>query len=208
MALRLDGAPTRVIPPSGHVTGFIAQTDLAIGVEKAPANGPLGWIQDLTVVIEDAAHGVPNDEHVNVLRAFPGRGLRIFGARTVSSDADFRFVNVRRLLLMIERAVALASQWAVFEPNDDNTRAKLHLSLTSFLVALWQRGALAGKTPQGAFFVRCDTTNNPPDDRANGRMVADVGVAAVTPFEFIVLRVGRADNEFEVAETGAEELTA
>src|SRR5262249_2381092 len=150
-------------------------------------------------------HGVLNDEHVNVLRAFPGRGLRIFGARTLSSDTDWRFLNIRRLLLMIERAVGLACQWAVFEPNDDGTRARLHLGLTRFLLGQWGLGALAGKTPQEAFFVRCDTTNNPPDDRANGRLVAEVGVAAAAPFEFVVLRVGRTDNEFEVSEADVVE---
>ncbi|RPI57890.1 MAG: phage tail sheath family protein [Acidobacteria bacterium] len=200
--LRLGGAPTRAIPPSGHVTGFIARTDLTIGVHKAPANGALGWIQDLTVTVDDAPHGVLNDEHINALRAFPGRGLRIFGARTLSSDTDWRFLNIRRLLLMIERAVGLACQWAAFEPNDDATRAKLHLGLTSFLVGQWEPGALAGKTPQAGFFVRCDTTNNPPDQRANGLLVAEVGGAAAAPFEFVVLRVGRTDNQFEVAEAG------
>jgi len=203
--LRLNGAPTRAIPPSGHVAGFIARTDLEIGVHKAPANGPLVWIQDLTVAIDDTLHGVLNDEHIDAIRAFPGRGLRVFGARTLSSDRDWRFLSVRRLLLMIERAIALACEWAVFESNDATTRTKLTLGFSSFLLGLWQRGALAGDTPQAGFFVRCDTTNNPPDQRDIGWLVADIGVAAVTPFEFVVLRVGRVDNEFEVSESGVLE---
>jgi hypothetical protein len=200
--LRLGGHPTRAIPPSGHVAGFIAQTDLRTGVHKAPANGTLAWLQDLTMPIDDGWHGILNDGHVNAIRAFPGRGLRIFGARTLASDPDWRFLNVRRLLLMIEEAVAIACQWAVFEPNDASTRTKLHLSLTSFLLLLWQQGALAGATPQEGFFVRCDEATNPPDARARGELVADVGVAPVKPFEFVMLRVGRAQNQFEVVEAG------
>jgi phage tail sheath protein FI len=199
--LRLAGALTRDVPPSGHVAGFAADTDLRVGVHKAPANGALTWIQDLTVVVDDSAHGLLNHEHINVLRAFPGRGLRIFGARTLSSDNDWLYLNVRRLLLMIEKAILLSCQWATFEPNSAPTRSKLHLALTSFLIALWQRGALAGKSARAAFFVRCDETNNPAAQRADGQMLAEVGVAPAKPFEFVVLRVGRVDNQFEVSES-------
>lgn len=201
--------PTRAVPPSGHVAGFIARTDLAVGVHKAPANGPLAWIQNLTIPVGDAAHGVLNDEHVNAIRAFPGRGIRIFGARTVSRHPDFRYLNIRRFLLMLEQACALGCRWAVFEPNNPATRARLHLALTSFLLAQWQKGALAGHAPQAAFFVRCDETNNPAEARVRGRLTADVGVAPVTPFEFVVVRVGRVDDQFEVEELGlARETTA
>lgn len=201
--LRLGGALTRDIPASGHVAGFAAHTDLTVGVHKAPANGALNWIQDLTVAVDATTHGLLNDEHINVLRAFAGRGLRIFGARTLSSDSDWRYLNVRRLLLMIEKAIRVSTQWATFEPNSGSTRAKLHLSLTSFLIALWQRGALAGASARAAFFVRCDESNNPPAQRADGQMIAEVGVAPAKPFEFVVVRVGRVDNQFEVSEAGA-----
>lgn len=201
--LRMGNALTREIPPCGHVAGFIAQTDLAIGVHKAPANGALTWIQDLTLAIDDATHAILNQEQINVLRAFPGRGLRIFGARTVSSDPDWLFLNVRRLLLMIEKAILVACQWATFEPNSSRTRAKLSLAITSFLIALWQRGALVGKSARAAFFVHCDEANNPPRQRNEGRMIAQVGVAPAKPFEFVVLRIGRADNQFEVSEADA-----
>ena len=103
-------------------------------------------------------------------------------------------------MMMIEEAIDTATQWAAFEPNDSYTRAKLTLALSSFLIALWQRGALAGKSIEEAFFVKCDDTNNPPVDREQGRLIAEVGVAPSNPFEFIVLRVGRTDNEFEVTE--------
>ena len=205
--LRGMNALTRDIPPSGHVAGFYAQTDFAIGVHKAPANGSLAWVQDVTAVVDDSGHAILNPEGINAIRALPSRGIRIFGARTVSSDPDWRFVNVRRLLMMIEKAVYLSIQWAVFEPNDGATRAKLDLVLTSFLAALWQRGALMGKSTAEAFFVKCTEDNNPSAERSNGRLLAEVGVAPSIPFEFVVLRVGRSNNAFEIAETSGVSLT-
>lgn len=200
--LRPGDALTRDVPCSGHVAGFIAGTDLKTGVHKAPANGVLAWLQDVTADIDDATHGLLNDERINVLRAYPGRGLRIAGARTLSADRDWRYLNVRRLLLMIEKAIGVSCQWAAFEPNAERTRAKLHLALTSFLLALWQRGALAGKSARSAFFVRCDEGNNPAPQRDLGRLVAEIGVAPAQPFEFVLLRVGRVENQFEVSEAG------
>jgi hypothetical protein len=195
---------TRDIPASGHVAGEYARTDLQIGVHKAPANEPLAWIQDVTVQVNDEVHGILNPVGINVVRSLPGRGLRIMGARTVSSDPDWRFVNVRRLMMMIEEAIDEATQWAVFEPNDFYTRAKVTLAISSFLIALWQRGALVGKTIEESLFVKCDETNNPPSQRDQGRLIVDVGVAPSNPFEFIVLRVGRTNNEFEVTEYPAK----
>lgn len=197
--LLLDGL-TRLVPPCGHVAGFVARTDLAIGVHKAPANGPLGWAQRLSLALDDATHGVLNDEHVNAVRAYPARGLRVFGARTMSSDPSWRYLNVRRLMLMIEKAIEVSSHWAVFEPNDRFTRAKVHLSITSLLLALWQRGALAGASAREAFFVNCNEDTTPQSARDRGELVAEVGVAPCTPFEFVVLRVGYAGDSLEVAE--------
>src|SRR5262249_11599560 len=162
--LRSPASPTRDIPPSGHVAGQYAQTDFQFGVHKAPANAPLVWAQDVTVAVDDATHGALNPLGINAIRPLAGRGVRIFGARTVSSDPDWRYVNVRRLIMMIEKAIDVATQWAVFEPNNILTRAKLHLALTSFLLALWQRGALMGAAANEAFFVKCDEENNPPDE--------------------------------------------
>jgi phage tail sheath protein FI len=198
--LRTPASLTREIPPSGHVAGQFARTDLEIGVHKAPANAPLIWVQDVVVPIDDAVHGLLNSSAINAIRSVPGRGIRIAGARTLSSDADWRYVNVRRLLLMIEKAIDLATQWAVFEPNDHFTRAKVSLSLTSFLIALWQRGALMGNTVAAAFFVKCDEANNGPDARANGRLLAEIGVAPSVPYEFVVVRVERTANALEIAE--------
>ena len=198
--LRVFGALTRDIPPSGHVAGQYANTDIKIGVHKAPANAPLAWVQDVTIPVNNAQHGVLNPLGINAIRTLPGRGIRIFGARTVSSDPDWRYINIRRLMIMIEKAIYLSSQWAVFEPNDEITQAKLRLSITSFLLALWQKGALAGSTADAAFFVRCDQTINPAPQRANGELVALIGVAPVNPFEFVVVRVGKTANEFEITE--------
>jgi hypothetical protein len=199
--LRGVGSLTRDVPPTGHVAGQFARTDFEVGVHKAPANAPLRWTQDVTVGVGDAVHGVLNPLGVNVVRALPGRGIRIFGARTLTDDGLWRYVNVRRLLMMIEKAVDISTQWAAFEPNDRVTRNKIQLALSTFLLALWRKGALAGPTPDASFFVKCDEENNPASERANGRLLAVVGVAPAVPFEFVVLRVGRTDNEFEIAET-------
>lgn len=197
--LRSVSNPTRDIPPSGHVLGQYAAADLNVGVHKAPANSPLAWTQDITVAIDDERHGLLNHIGVNVIRTLPGRGIRILGARTLSSDPDWRYVNVRRLLLMIEKAIELSIQWAAFEPNDDITRNKIRLSILSFLIVLWQQGAFAGDQLEQALFVQCDDVNNPPAERNNGRLWVHIGVAPAKPFEFIVLRVGRIDNTFEIA---------
>jgi|SRR5580692_10836234 phage tail sheath protein FI len=193
-------AITRDIPPSGHVAGQYAASDFSVGVHKAPANAPLVWIQDVTVPVNSNQHGALNSGGINVIRALPGRGLRIMGARTVSSDPDWIYVNVRRLFMMIEKAIYKSTQWAVFEPNNAVTQANLRLSLTSFLISLWQKGALAGKTVAEAFFVKCDASNNPPAQTDTGMLLADVGVAPSYPFEFVVLRVGRVGNQFEITE--------
>lgn len=124
--------------------------------------------------------------------------MRIGGARTLSSDTDWRFVNVRRLMSSIEKAIEVALQWAAFEPNDDLTRAKIRLSLFSYLLGLFQNGALAGASASASFFVVCDDTNNPPEVRENGWLIADVGIAPAQPFEYIVVRIGRLGNAFEI----------
>jgi phage tail sheath protein FI len=193
---------TREIPPSGHVAGVFARGDVETGVHKAPANVGLSWAEDLTAHVGDAEQGVLNPLGINALRSFPGRGIRIHGARTMSSDPAWRFVNVRRLLMMIEESIDEALQWVVFEPNDHITRTKVALTLRSFLLSLWQRGALMGPTESDAFFVKCNDVNNPAAERDNGRLLAEVGVAASQPFEFVVLRLGRENNALEIAEAG------
>jgi Bacteriophage tail sheath protein len=190
----------RAVPPSGHVLGQYAFHDFATGVHRAPANKPLVWAQDLTVHVSPGRHAILNPQGINLVRSEPSRGLRIMGARTLSSDPDWRYVNVRRLLLMIREAVAISTQWVVFEPNNFITRNKLRVVLSSFLESLWQRGALTGAAAEQAFFVKCDEENNPPGERGNGRLLAEIGVAPIKPFEFVVIRIGRQANELEIAE--------
>jgi phage tail sheath protein FI len=192
---------TRPIPPSGHIAGVIAAMDFRRGVHAAPANQPLNWVQSVSLDIDDARHGMLNELGINVIRAQPGRGLRPLGARTVCSDSDWRYLNVRRLMSMIGKSIDASIQWAVFEPNDWRTRTRLALVIGSFLQELWNRGALAGASADQAYFIRCTDANNPPDARARGELVIDVGIAPTVPFEFIVLRVGRDANGFAISES-------
>ena len=198
--LQLGGNLVRAIPPSGHVVGTYANTDQTVGVHRAPANYELNWIQDLMVDINSAVQGVLNPAGINCLRTFPGRGLRVYGARTVSSEPSWIYVNVRRLMMMIEKAVELSLQWAVFEPNDFRLRISVRQALSIFMEAVFEAGALAGATADQAFFVKCDGSNNPPDVTDAGQFVAEVGVAPAIPAEFIVFRVGRTQDKLEVTE--------
>jgi phage tail sheath protein FI len=195
---------TLSVPPCGHVAGQIAASDLRVGVHKAPANTLLLMAERPTFALDDASHGLLNSDGINAIRAVAGRGLRVAGARLLSSDSDFRYLNVRRLLVMIERSLENAIQWAVFEGNNWLTRAKLAIGIESFLRELWSRGALMGATAEEAFFVRCDESNNPADARARGELLIEIGVAASVPFEFIILRIGRGANGFELSEEEAD----
>lgn len=190
----------RSLPPSGHVAGLIAGTDLTQGVHQAPANRVLAGVKALTDAIDDGQQGILNPLGINCLRVLPGRGIRVYGARTVSSDAEWRYLNVRRLLLMIEEAIEDSNQWAVFEPNNAVLRQTLSHSLNAFLNLLWRQGALAGDSPAGAYQVKCNDENNPPSVVDNGQVIADIAVAPTIPFEFIRLRLGRTVEAVEVTE--------
>jgi Bacteriophage tail sheath protein len=198
--LQLGGEVVRAIPPSGHVAGCYASTDLTIGVHKAPANTSLAWIQDVLADVDPATQGLLNPTGINCIRTFPGRGIRIYGARTVSRDTNWTFVNVRRLLMMIEKACHLSLRWAVFEPNNVQFRLRVRTALTVFLESIFQGGALAGNTDADSFYVKCDGENNPQSLAANGQFVAEVGVAPARPAEFVVFRVGRTEDSLEVTE--------
>ncbi|MEP6817672.1 MAG: phage tail sheath subtilisin-like domain-containing protein, partial [Marmoricola sp.] len=190
----------RLIPPSGHVAGLTAATDLDTGVHHAPANRVIEWALAPSVLVNDEQHAVLNQRGINAARTVGGRGLRLLGARTVSSDPDWCFVNVRRLMMMIEKALGIALHWAVFEPNGVLTRARATMSVTFFLDGLHERGMLAGKTAGESFFVKCDLDNNPPERRDIGQLLIEVGVAPAQPFEFVLLRVGRVTDSIEVRE--------
>ena len=198
--LRLGNQVVRPIPPSGHVAGIFARTDRTVGVHKAPANEELEWAQGVSVEVTPELQGLLNPPGINVMRVFPGRGIRLYGARTVSSDPSWRYVNVRRLLMMIEESVEESVQWSVFEPNDFYLRRTLVLAISSFLQSLWERGALVGKSAEEAFFVKCDDENNPPRVADLGQVIVDVGVAPVVPTEFVVFRIGKTEGELTVTE--------
>jgi phage tail sheath protein FI len=198
--LKLRGNPVRTIPPCGHIAGLYARSDFTVGVHKAPANGELFWAEDVTVVINDDQQAILNPDGINCIRAFPGRGIRVYGARTISNNPDWRYINVRRLMSMIEEAVDESTQWAVFEPHDFNLRRSLILSVSGFLETIWRQGALVGGSPEEAYYIKCDDTNNPPEIVDQGKIITDIGVAPTHPAEFIVFRVGRTIEELEIVE--------
>ncbi len=198
----LQLAPTRNLPPSGHVAGLIAATDISIGVHKAPANADLSWVQDVTVPVDPPTHGLLNTAGINVIRGNSGRPLRIMGARTVSSDPNVRFINVRRLLCMVRAALELTTRWVVFEPNNPHTRASLSATITRFLNQLWTQGALVGASAASAFQVVCDESNNPPATQALGQLFVDIALAPSVPFEFVLLRLGRSSDSLDIQERG------
>jgi hypothetical protein len=150
--------------------------------------------------VDSPTQGILNPVGINCIRTFPGRGIRVYGARTVSSDTNWTFVNVRRLLMMIEKACYLSLRWAVFEPNNVQMRLRVRTALTVFLESIFQGGALAGATDAESFYVKCDGENNPQSLAANGQFVAEVGVAPALPAEFVVFRVGRTADSLEVTE--------
>jgi phage tail sheath protein FI len=198
--LQLANQPVRRVPPSGHIAGVYANSDLTVGVHKAPANVALLWAQDVVTDVSREMQGVLNPIGVNCVRVFPGRGLRVYGARTVSSDNNWRYVNVRRLISMIEHALQISMQWAVFEPNNVYLWQTVRVSISGFLEKLWEKGALLGKTPQEAFFVKCDQLNNTVATTSVGQMIAEVGVAPTLPAEFVVFRIGRTEDTWEISE--------
>jgi hypothetical protein len=195
-------AGSRPMPPSGHLAGLYAATDLAEGVFRPPANRELRWVDDLLDDIGDAEQGLLNSAGVNALRAFPGRGIRAFGARTLAPpDAGpLIYVNVRRLLSALEESILDGLQWAVFEPNDEGLRAGVRLWLTGLADGLWRRGAFVGDRPDAAYDVRCDATTTPAEEAANGRLIAEVAVAPTVPYEFVLVRLGITADELQVSE--------
>jgi phage tail sheath protein FI len=176
-------------PPSGFVAGVYARTDAARGVHKAPANETLRSIRGLEQAITKREQDILNPQSINVLRAFPGRGNRIWGARVLTSDAAWKYVPVRRLFLMIEESIDEGTQWVVFEPNDEPLWARVRQTVTRFLASQWRIGALQGATADEAFFVTCDRSTMTQDDIDNGRLICVVGIAPVKPTEFVIFRI-------------------
>jgi hypothetical protein len=181
--------PGALAPPSGHVAGLYARTDQRVGVHKAPANDMLEGVLDLQVNLTDLQQAALNPEGVNCLRAFPGRGIRVWGARTLALDPAWRYVTARRLLLTAGRWIESNMAAATFEPSDPQLWSRIARELTGYLNGLFRQGALDGRTARDAFFVKCDAETNTPDVRAAGMVVAEVGVAPAAPSEFVVIRI-------------------
>ena len=181
----------RLVPPGGHVAGIYARSDTERGVHKAPANEKVNGAVDLEFPITKGEQDVLNPRGVNVIRAFPGRGIRVWGARTLSSDPLWKYVNVRRLFIFLEESIDEGTQWVVFEPNDIPLWARVRQTIVQFLTGVWRTGALAGATPEEAFFVKCDRTTMTQDDIDNGRLICVIGVAPVKPAEFVIFRIAQ-----------------
>ena len=194
----------RNVPPSGHMIGIYARTDVERGVHKAPANEVIRGILGLEAIVNKREQDIlnPSPVNVNVLRDFrsSGRGLRVWGARCITSDTSWKYVNVRRLFIFLEESLDEGTQWVVFEPNDEPLWARVRQSVTDFLTRVWRDGALQGTVPEEAFFVRCDRTTMTQDDLDNGRLIMLIGVAAVKPAEFVIIRIGQWAGGTAVAE--------
>jgi hypothetical protein len=183
------GDQTLFLPPSGHVIGIYARTDNDRGVWKAPANEVVRGITGMQAYITAGEQDILNPRGVNALRRFEGRGIRVWGARTLSSDPEFRYINVRRFLIYMEASIDRGTQWVVFEPNAPDTWSRVVDSVSAFLSTQWRNGALFGRKPEDAYFVRCDETTMTVDDIQNGRLICDIGVAIVRPAEFVIFRI-------------------
>ncbi|MBI3785382.1 MAG: phage tail sheath family protein [Deltaproteobacteria bacterium] len=188
---------TRLIPPSGHVTGIFARTDIERGVHKAPANEIVRGARDIEFPVPKGVQDILNPKGINCIRDFrPSlRGIRLWGARTLSSDGQWKYVNVRRLFLFVEESIDEGTQWVVFEPNDEPTWAAVRRSISNFLERVWRSGALFGATKEEAFFVKCDRTTMTQDDIDNGRLVCLIGICPVKPAEFVIFRISQKTAE-------------
>jgi hypothetical protein len=179
----------KLVPPSGAVAGIIARTDARVGVHKAPANEEVNGVLDLETEVDAAIQDELNPAGINCLRAFPGRGIRVWGARTINRDPAWRYVNVRRLVLTLRRWIVLNLSWAGFEPNGPLLWVRIDRELRGYLTQLWLAGALSGGTPDAAFYIKCDSETNPPARRDSGEVVTEIGLAPNPPAEFVVIRI-------------------
>jgi phage tail sheath protein FI len=179
----------RFVPPCGHVGGIFSRTDSKRGVYKAPANEEVFGVLDLDTKIDEGFQKQLNPTGVNCLRAFPRRGIRVWGARTLSRDPNWRYVNIRRLFLTLRRWIDLNMAWASFEPNEPRLWVRIQRELSTYLNSLLKEGALKGDTPAQAFYVKCDAETNPTELREAGQLVTEIGLAPQVPAEFIVIRI-------------------
>jgi phage tail sheath protein FI len=190
------------IPPAGHIAGIWARSDAERGVHKAPANEIVRGALNLTYRLTRAEQGTLNQAGVNCIRFFASEGIRVWGARTLAGDPEWRYLNVRRLFNMIKESIAENTRWIVFEPNDYTLWKSIRRDINAFLTVLWRDGALMGRTPQEAFFVKCDEETNPPEIVDQGKVVTLIGIAPVKPAEFIIFRISQQQAGTEVETEG------
>jgi phage tail sheath protein FI len=179
----------RLMPPSGHVLGLYARTDIDRGVWKAPANDILRGVFDLQYQTDTGKQEILNPMGINVIRQFPGRGIRVWGARTLSTNSLWKYVSVRRLFIFLERSIYEGTQWVVFEPNDEKLWERVKDTIRLFLRTQWRNGAMMGLTEDEAFTIACDRSTMTQDDILNGRLVCEIGIAPVRPAEFVIFRI-------------------
>ncbi len=188
------------VPPSGYVAGIYARSDTEKGVHKAPANEIIRGSLEISLTITKGEQDVLNPKGINCIRAFLGRGIRVWGARTTASDPLWKYVNVRRLFLYLEESIEEGTQWVVFESSDVKLWARVRQTVSQFLTRVWKDGALMGSTPEEAFFVKCDRTTMTQDDIDNGRLIVLIGVAPVKPAEFVIFRIAQWQGGSAVSE--------
>ena len=176
-------------PPSGAMAGIYARTDIERGVHKAPANEVVRGCTGLSCAYNEGEQDILNPIGVNLIRAFPGRGIRVWGARTISSNGLWKYVNVRRLFIYVEESIRANTNWVVFEPNSETLWKRVTRTIENFLATCWRDGALAGSSPDQAFFVECGPTTMTQDDIDNGRLICQIGIAPVKPAEFVIFRI-------------------
>jgi|KBSSwiStaDraftv2_1062776.scaffolds.fasta_scaffold56237_5 phage tail sheath protein FI len=188
------------IPPSGHIAGIYAKTDVERGVFKAPANEVVVGARSLEFQITKREQDILNPRGVNCIRVFPARGIRVWGARTASTNTLWKYINVRRYFLYVGESIDEGTQWVVFEPNDEKLWARVNQTITQFLVTEWRNGALMGTKPSEAFFVKVDRTTMTQSDIDNGRLICIIGLAVVKPAEFVIFRLAQFQGGSEITE--------
>lgn len=181
----------KLVPPGGHIAGIYARSDTERGVHKAPANEVVRGVVELPFEVTDGDQAALNPRGVNCIRSFRGRGIRLWGARTVSSDPEWKYVNVRRLFIYIEQSIDRSTQWVVFEPNNEQLWARVRQTVANFLNTVWRDGALMGTTPEEAYYVKCDRSTMTQADIDNGKLIVEIGVAPTKPAEFVVFRISQ-----------------
>ena len=183
------------IPPSGAVMGIYARSDNTRGVHKAPANEVVRNCVGLDCQFNKGEQDILNPKGVNLIRSFPGQGIRVWGARTVSSNGLWKYVNVRRLFIYLEESIKANTSWVVFEPNDEALWVRVQRTISVFLTTMWREGSLMGSSPEEAFFVNIGRETMSQDDIDNGRLICVIGIAPVKPAEFVIFRLTQKTSE-------------